>query len=118
MAWNEIIAAILLFSGAFFTLTGALGMLRFPDFYTRLHPAGIKDALGAPLVLLGLAVLSGGNLITIKILLLIAFLVITSPTSTHALAKSALSDGNIPLGNIDEDVPLEEMSVNSDFGPR
>lgn len=77
-------------AGAFFVLTGSLGILRMPDFFSRLHPAGITDALGAPFILLGVIVLHGFTLFSGKIVLLLLFLLITGPTSTHALAKCAL----------------------------
>jgi len=82
--------------GVFFIFTGSLGVLRMPDFFTRLHPAGITDSLGAPLALLGVAIKSGLTLFSGKILLLILFLLITNPTACHALARAALFAGLEP----------------------
>jgi multicomponent Na+:H+ antiporter subunit G len=87
---------VLLASGSFLVLVGALGLIRMPDFYTRMHAAGITDTLGADLILLGLMVQAGFSLVTIKLLLIGAFLFFTSPTSTHAIANAALTAGLKP----------------------
>ncbi len=83
-------AAALVGLGVLFFLTSAVGLLRFPDFYTRMHAAGKCDTLGALLVLIGLAALQGFGLASVKILLIAVFLFATSPTATHAIARSAL----------------------------
>jgi len=72
-------------------------MLRFPDFYTRMHAAGVTDTLGACLILIGLMFCSTGFGVTIKLILILVFLLVSSATSTHALAKSALTKGVQPL---------------------
>lgn len=79
-----------LVAGGLFVMIGNIGLLRLPDFYTRLHAAGITDTLGAGLVLLGLTFQAGWSLVTVKLILIIGFILITSPTATHALAKSGL----------------------------
>lgn len=79
----------LILLGAFFVLTGAFGILRFPTFFDRLHPAGVTDSLGIPLVLGGLMLHAGLTLASGKLLILLLFLLLTSPTACHALAKSA-----------------------------
>ena len=84
-------------AGIFFMFSAALGIIRMPDFFTRLHPAGIADSLGAPLFLLGIAIQNGTTLFSGKILLLILFMLITNPTACHALAKAALYGGLKPL---------------------
>ena len=86
----------LLLAGAFFFLTGALGMVRLPDVFTRMHAAGMADTMGAGLILAGLCVHSGVNLVTVRLLLVLAFVWFTSPIATHALAKAALSGGTRP----------------------
>ena len=86
----NIISITMICAGAFFMLSGSLGILRMPDFFTRLHPAGVTDSMGAPLVLLGIIVQFGFSLISVKILLLMALLLITNPTATHTLAQAAL----------------------------
>ena len=86
----DVLSWILLVAGGLFVVIGNIGLLRLPDFYTRLHAAGITDTLGASCVLLGLAFQAGWSLIAVKLLLAIILILITSPTATHALAKSAL----------------------------
>jgi len=81
---------VCLVAGALFAITGGIGLLRLPDFYARLHGAGITDTMGAGLVLVGLALQAGLTLVTIKIVMIGLLLSVTSPTATHALAKAAL----------------------------
>ena len=85
------IACIILLSlGVLFMLLGAIGILRFPDCYTRMHAAGKCDTLGSLLVVSGLAFYHGVSLESAKILFIAVFIVLTSPTSTHAIARAAL----------------------------
>jgi multicomponent Na+:H+ antiporter subunit G len=76
-------------AGALLCVCGALGLIRFPDVYTRMHAAGVIDTGGAALILIGLMLQAGWSLITVKLLIILFFLLFTSPTATHALAKSA-----------------------------
>ena len=92
----DIISWVLLMSGVFFCLVGGIGLLRFPDVFSRMHAAGITDTLGAGLMLGGLMVQAGLTLVCIKLVLVLLFLLITSPASTHALARSALESGLKP----------------------
>jgi len=84
-------------SGSLFVLTGGIGLLRFPDFYTRIHAAGITDTMGAWLILIGLMFSAGWTLVTAKLVILLIFLVMTSPLASHALAKAAYMRGLRPL---------------------
>ncbi|MDE2751205.1 MAG: monovalent cation/H(+) antiporter subunit G [Gemmatimonadota bacterium] len=86
----------LLLGGAFFLLTGSLGMVRLPDVFTRMHAAGMTDTMGAGMIVVGLAVYNGADLVTVRLLLILAFLWFTSPIATHAVAKAALSGGLRP----------------------
>jgi len=101
--WLDLLSWAALLSGCFFGITGGIGLLRFPDFYTRMHAAGITDTLCAALILLGLMLQAGWGLVLIKLLLILALLLLTSPTSTHALARAAVHSGLQPLlGNPEE----------------
>ena len=93
----EAIAYTLVFAGALFCLIGAIGILRFPDVYARMHAAGVTDTLGALLVLVGLMLLAGFSLAGAKLLFILAFLWMASPTATHALAKAAGHGGVHPM---------------------
>ena len=90
---------ILLLAGSAFSVIGGLGIVRMPDFYSRLHGGGITDTLGAGLIMSGLMLmtLSISLLAVAKLFMILAFLLITSPTACHALAQSALSSGLQPL---------------------
>lgn len=92
----EILTGICLLVGSAFAITGGIGILRLPDVFTRMHGAGLTDTLGAGLILLGLMFQGGISLITVKLIMILVFLWISSPTSTHALARSALAHGVRP----------------------
>ena len=99
-AWTYIrgtIAAIFMSIGVVFVFAGSLGTLRLPDFYTRLHAAGMTDTMGAEFVLIGLMIMSGFTLLTLKLALVAFFLLITSPTATHAIAHAAYTANLEPL---------------------
>lgn len=89
-------AGVLMLIGALFSALAALGMLRFPDIYTRLHAASKAGPVGAGLILLGVAVASGDLGIALRALLGLAFLLITAPLSAHLLARAALRGGTTP----------------------
>jgi multicomponent Na+:H+ antiporter subunit G len=93
----EVISAGLMLTGAVFVMAGALGMLRLPDFYTRLHAAGVTDTLGAEMVIIGLMLQTGLSLDTVKLALLGLFIFLTSPTATHATANAAYKAGLKPV---------------------
>lgn len=93
----EVLSWGLLLSGGFFLLVGGLGLLRFPDFFTRLHAVGVTDTLGSWLVLAGLMMQSGLNQTTCKLALIGLVFLFTSPTGSHALAKAALHGGTKPM---------------------
>lgn len=81
---------VLTLGGLFFFTVGTIGILRFPEMYTRAHSAAKCDTLGAVLILLGLALYSGISYASLKLLLMIIFLWITNPTATHLIAKAHL----------------------------
>ena len=96
MSVLAIIAVILIVAGLFFLTVSSIGLLRFPDFYTRTHAVGKSETLGTILTLTGLAIYNGWELSTFKILFIIAFVVVANPTATHAIARAALRSG-LPL---------------------
>lgn len=91
-----ILANVLLILGLFFILAGVLGVLRLPDFYTRLHAMGKCDTLGVTFVLLALAIYAGVSLVTVKVLLLLVFIALANPVATHALGRAAMKSGLAP----------------------
>lgn len=93
----DLLSWVCLLAGAAFLLIGAIGVLRFPDFYTRLHAVSVCDTLGAGLVLVGLMLQGGLSLVTVKLLLMFCFMMFTGPTAVHALAQAALQGKLKPL---------------------
>jgi multicomponent Na+:H+ antiporter subunit G len=93
----DVLSWIFLLVGGFLGITGAVGLFRFPDFFTRLHAASITDTLCAGLIVLGLMLQATDLMMVIKLLLILLILTYTSPTAAHALAKSALHSGLKPL---------------------
>lgn len=98
----SIIAIILILLGVFFFVAGTVGILRLPDFYTRLHAAGKCDSLAAVLMICGIAVYNlqpfsfAALLVSIKLFFVAAFVFIASPTATHAITEAALVLGVKP----------------------
>jgi multicomponent Na+:H+ antiporter subunit G len=88
---------VLLVAGSFFCLVGAVGMLRMPDFYTRVHAASVVDTLGAGLLLAGLLLQADDYLVAVRLVIIGLLLFFVSPTSTHALARAAMLRGVAPL---------------------
>ena len=92
----DIISACLLFTGAFLVFVGGVGVMRMPEFYTRMHAASVTDTGGAALILLGLILQGGFTLVPLKLAAIFLFLFLTSPTASYALANAALLSGLKP----------------------
>lgn len=110
----DVVAWVLIAGGGLFLIAGGIGVLRFPDFYTRLHAAGITDTMGITLTLLGLMVQEGFTLGTVKLLLILVFVYFTSPTATHATINAALVSGLRPMLREDRTDITSSMSQNGD----
>ena len=110
-----IISGICLLSGGFFGILGGIGLLRFPDFYSRLHAAGITDTLCAFLIIVGLIIQAGLALISIKLILILVFMVFTAPTASHALARAGLAAGDDPETVESEDMPVAPLDAQGDW---
>jgi multicomponent Na+:H+ antiporter subunit G len=93
---QTVLAALFIAAGCFFIFVAAVGLVRFPDFYTRMHPAGKGDTLGQTMVLLGLIIYEGFSFVSMKLLLIILFIFLANPTATHAIAKAAYIAGVKP----------------------
>lgn len=104
------LAWLTLMGGVWFALIGAIGLLRLPDFYTRLHAAAIIDTLGSALILLGLMWQAGWTLASVKLLLILLFLWFTSVVAAHALARAALSDPENPRPLLGQETPSSKSS--------
>ena len=98
----DVLSWIFLLGGGFLGITGALGLFRFPDFYSRLHAASVTDTLCAGLIVSGLLLQATSAMMVFKLLLILLILAYTSPTGAHALAKAALHGGLKPLTDADD----------------
>ncbi|MCU0712794.1 MAG: monovalent cation/H(+) antiporter subunit G [Pirellula sp.] len=97
LSWVVVIVSILcILAGAFCSMIGGLGLVRLPDFYSRLHGGGVTDTAGVGLILVGLMIYSGFNLVTFKLVMILFFFLLTSPSACHALAKAAMKHGVKP----------------------
>lgn len=98
----DIISWIFLLGGSFFCLTGAVGLLRFPEFFSRIHAASLTDTLGASMILIGLMFQAGLGLALPKLILILIFSLLAGTTASHGMAKAALKSGLKPLDMQDE----------------
>lgn len=94
--WLAASSWVCLIGGGFFCVVGAIGMLRMPDVYTRMHAASVIETLGAGLILLGLILQAGLTLVAVKLLIVGLLIALASPTATHALARAAMARGLAP----------------------
>jgi len=101
----DVLTWICLITGGLFCIVGAVGMLRMPDFFTRLHAASVIETLGGGLILLGLLLQAGFTLVAVKLIIIGLLVFFASPTATHALAKDAMERGLKPLLAAEEDEP-------------
>lgn len=85
----DILSWAFIMAGGGFMITGAIGVIRMPDFYTRLHAAGMTDTMGASFLIFGMLMQAGFSLSGVKLVLIMLFIVITSPIATHALINAA-----------------------------
>lgn len=93
----DVLSWMCIVSGSMFIIIGGIGVLRLPDFYTRIHAAGITDTVGTWLMVIGLMLQAGSLHIVVRLVLLLFLLVATSPLASHALAKAAYLRGLDPL---------------------
>ncbi len=85
----DILSWLLIIAGGFVGVTGAIGLFRFPDFYTRMHAASMTDTLTAGLILVGLMLQCDSILTVLKLALIFFIMAYTGPTAAHVLAKTA-----------------------------
>jgi multicomponent Na+:H+ antiporter subunit G len=115
--WNlfiEILTWICMLGGIFFVLVGSVGIIRFPDFWSRMHAASIMDSAGVILFIIGMMLYSGFNLISVKLVIIGVFLFITGPTATHAVANAAFISGSRPLGGGMKDTSEDSALVHKE----
>ena len=109
----DILSWISILIGSAFCLIGGIGLLRLPDVFARMHAAGIVDSVGVAFIVLGLLFQAGWSLAGVKLLLIVFFVLYTSPVSTHALAQAAVSVGAKPWVVDEDDEPTEKGDESS-----
>ena len=92
----ELLSGLCLLAGSVLCVTGGVGLLRLPDFFSRVHGAGVTETLAAPLLLCGLMLQMEWSLDLLKVLLIALFILATNPTASHSMAKAALHGGQRP----------------------
>jgi multicomponent Na+:H+ antiporter subunit G len=102
----DIASWALLCVGGIVLVIGAFGVVRLPDFWSRVHAAGMIDTLGTALILAGMMLQAGLSLATLKLLLIGIFLFVASPTATHAIANAAWVAGIMPKRVDKDESPL------------
>jgi multicomponent Na+:H+ antiporter subunit G len=114
----DILSWFFIIAGSAGIVIAAFGLVRLPDFYTRLHAGGVTDTLGAEMILIGLAIQSGFTLVTVKLMIIGMFLIFTGPTATHATANAAWVAGLKPRLAERSDEPTPETSPETSRGNR
>lgn len=98
----DLLSGVFLLAGSFLCLTGGIGLLRLPDFFSRVHAAGMTETLATPLLLIGLLLQMEPSLDLLKVVFILILVLATNPTATHAMAKAALHGGLRPaVGDTD-----------------
>lgn len=93
----EYLGIILILIGGIFCSVGAFGFCKMPDLYTRMHASGVSDSCGCMLAIIGMIFLNGFNMLSLKLLLLLAILLIMSATTTNILIRTAIAKNITPL---------------------
>lgn len=101
----DVLSWAFLLAGSFFAVVGGIGVLRMPDLFTRLHAFGVTDTMGAGLILTGLMFQAGVTLVTLKLVIILGFVWLSSPVSSYALARAALATGQEPFWAEDMEIP-------------
>jgi len=99
----NISSALFLLIGSFLCISGGVGILRFPDFYTRMHAVGVTETLATAMILIGLMLQNPDNIVIVKLIIILLMTLFISPTASHALAKAAMHNDLKPELNKKED---------------
>lgn len=91
-----ILTALFLVIGCFLILIASIGVIRFPDFFSRMHSAGKGDTMGQACIIIGLIIYSGFNLVSLKLIMIMIMIMIINSTASHYLAKAAYKKGVKP----------------------
>ena len=103
MSVSSVVSILFVLGGFFFFLTATVGLLRFPDFFTRLHATGKGDTLAVLLALIGISIHEGLTVNALKILMIAVFMFLAQPTATHAISKAGMRRGLEPWTKKEEE---------------
>jgi len=92
----NISSALCLLLGSFLCISGGVGLLRFPDFYTRMHAVGVTETLATAMILIGLMLQNPDGLVVLKLMIILLMTLLISPTASHALAQAAIHNELVP----------------------
>lgn len=116
----DILSWIALAAGGVFYLIGAIGLNRMPDVFSRMHAISVSETLGVGLLVLGMMLEAGFTLVAAKLIFIVLALWTSGAVATHALARAALHDGEMPLladskGRL---VPTDPVRLFPELGKR
>jgi multicomponent Na+:H+ antiporter subunit G len=116
----DILSWAALVGGGFFYVVGAIGLIRMPDLFTRMHAVSVSETLGVGLLMLGMLLQAGSTLVAVKLIIIVLAMWTTGAVATHALARAALHDGEKPLlaDDIGTLVPTDPVSLFPELGVR
>ena len=106
----DISSAVFLLIGSFLCVSGGVGILRFPDFYTRMHAVGVTETLATAMILIGLMLQVPDTLVLLKLIIILLITLFISPTASHALASAAVHNNLMPELDQKEDNEKEASS--------
>ncbi len=102
MTVNEILTVVFLIAGFFFLMVGTVGVIRLPDFFSRMHAVGKCDTLGVLLSVIALIIYEGFSFVALKLVFVWVFLLIANPTATHVFCRAAIRSGLKPWTRTEE----------------
>lgn len=91
----DIASALFLLIGSFLCISGGVGILRFPDFFTRMHAVGVTETLATAMILIGLLLQNSDIMVNIKLVIILLMTLFISPTASHALANAAMRNDQL-----------------------
>ena len=107
----SISSALFLLIGSFLCISGGVGLLKFPDFYSRMHAVGVTETLATAMILIGLMLQNPDALVVLKLSLILILTLFISPTASHALAKAAIQNNLKP--KLDKHENNEEVTSSN-----
>jgi len=106
----EIASAVFLLIGSFLCISGGVGILRFPDFYTRMHAVGVTETLATTMILIGLMLQNPDVLVLLKLIIILLMALFISPSASHALASAAVHNNLKPMLDMKKEKQKESSS--------